>query len=220
MEGNLDGNSSGENTENQNDSFQDDQNIKNQSSGMNSDYGSNENMGMNSSYSSNQDNGQNYGDPQYQNFGNPQYQNYGQNQYYSNPQYQNVNGKMKKVGGSGFAIASLVLGIISLCLFCSCFNFITAILSIIFGCVYLTSYVLEHKNMAIAGIATSVISIILFFVAWGLIITSDSMQTIMEEQRTNNSTSPDETYKLFMKEYNDFLQKNGYDLDEEGLEDF
>ena len=73
---------------------------------------------------------------------------------------------------SGCAIASMVLGILSLVLFCTCVNIPLAILSVVFGIIHV-----NRKNgsigCAIAGIAMSCISVLLtiilviIFVAFG-----------------------------------------------------
>lgn len=68
---------------------------------------------------------------------------------------------------SGFAIASLVLGILALILFCSFINIPLAILSIVFGAIALGRR--TRKGMAIAGLVTSIISIVLLIVLWGTV---------------------------------------------------
>lgn len=88
--------------------------------------------------------------------------------------------KPKRQGGDGLAIASMVLGIISLCLFCSCVNIITAIISIALAGTYLASYIAEHKKMAVSGIVMSVISIILFFVSWTSYLVSPVSKDLMK----------------------------------------
>lgn len=92
---------------------------------------------------------------QYQNQG-QQYGGQYQNQQYYNP-YQNTAGRKKQ--GQGFGIASLVLGILALVLFCTCINVFFGILSLIFGIIQIVRY--EKKGLAIGGIVTSVISVIL-----------------------------------------------------------
>ena len=39
----------------------------------------------------------------------------------------------QKGDGRGYGIASLILGIVSVLLFCTCINWVTAILAVIFG---------------------------------------------------------------------------------------
>lgn len=63
----------------------------------------------------------------------------------------------------GFGIASLALGIASLVLFCSCLNVLLAILAIIFGIIQLTVSG-SKKGMALGGIVTAGLSLLLFAV--------------------------------------------------------
>ena len=77
---------------------------------------------------------------------------------YSAPQAETVE------PGVGFGIASLVLGIISLVLFCSCINIPFAILAIIFGIIQLVRG--SGKGLAIGGLITSILSIIALVVFW------------------------------------------------------
>ena len=80
---------------------------------------------------------------------------------YSNNNYNQYNAPYKQ--GKGLAIASMVLGIVSLTIgCCSGIGFICALLGFIFG------IIAQKKNrcgMAVAGIITSV-----FGMLWGLII--------------------------------------------------
>ena len=107
---------------------------------------------------------------------NPQYGNPyppNQNPQYGNPYPPNYNqhpaDNRKEEPGKGFAVASMVLGLISLVLFCTGINVITAILAIIFGIVYLAKRRPE-KGMAVAGIITAVVGILAFVTYWVLII--------------------------------------------------
>lgn len=63
-----------------------------------------------------------------------------------------------KGNGQGFGIASLVLGIISLLLFCTCVNWITGTLAIIFGIIQIAKN--REKGFAVAGIVTAGISML------------------------------------------------------------
>lgn len=78
------------------------------------------------------------------------------NYYYQEPQ--------RKGNGVGFGITSLVLGIVSLLLFCSCVNWITGILAIIFGIVQITAN--REHGLAIGGIITAGISLLLNIMFW------------------------------------------------------
>lgn len=109
----------------------------------------------------------NYGQPQGNDNQQPQ-GNYGpqwQGNYNQQPQggYGQRPPQIKPVGNS-LGIASLVLGIISLVLFCTCANFLTGILAIVFGIVQLVKG--GNKGMPIAGIVTSAISIIACVIYW------------------------------------------------------
>lgn len=105
---------------------------------------------------------------------------------------------------NGFGIASLVLGIIALVLFCTCINIFLGILAIIFGIIQIVKY--EKKGMAIAGIVTAAVSIVLFFVSWALMFSSADFNDMM----TNDF------YKEFMEEYNEeFPGTFGDDIDVE-----
>ena len=88
----------------------------------------------------------------------------------------------QKEAGQGFGIASLVLGILALVLFCTCINVFFGILSLIFGIIQIVRY--EKKGLAIGGIVTSVISVILMFICWGMLLTSDEfIRTLQDELR-------------------------------------
>lgn len=92
-----------------------------------------------------------YGSEEYNFDGNDPYRNY----------------RQREEPKSGLAIASLVLGIISLILFCSFINIPLAILSIVFGAVALSRN--TRKGMAIAGLVTSIISIVLLIIVCGTV---------------------------------------------------
>ena len=77
--------------------------------------------------------------------------------YVKTPPMQN-----EKKDYSGFAIASLVLGIVSVLPLC-CVNVITAILGIIFSLISIKS---SKKGMAIAGLILSIIAIIIAFITF------------------------------------------------------
>lgn len=62
--------------------------------------------------------------------------------------------------GNGFGIASMVLGILALVFFCGCINIPLAIISIIFAIIHINRKS-GSIGFAIAGIVTSVISVIL-----------------------------------------------------------
>lgn len=90
---------------------------------------------------------------------------------YSNSYQQSTNQNLyygqtaqDKEDSIGFGVASLVLGILSIFTFICCINYIFAILAIIFGIVQMVKS--KKKGMAIAGIITAGISIILATIFW------------------------------------------------------
>ncbi len=102
--------------------------------------------------------------------------------------------------GRNLAIASMVCGIIALLCFLSFINVVLAILAIVFGAISLRSY--SKNNMAIAGIITGILSIVLLIVSWGLIFSNSNFLKLVEDEVLNQM----ETYE---GEY-------GYDYDDDG----
>lgn len=98
----------------------------------------------------------------------------------------------------GFGVASLVMGVLSLVLFCSCVNIILAIIAIVFGVVQLTRAG-SKKGMAIAGIVTSALSILLFLAFSVMVATSADFQKGFREgfERELERRLGDEFYDEF-----------------------
>lgn len=119
----------------------------------------------------------------------------------------NWNDNNKGEWGKGFAIASLVLGIVSVVLFCTCCNVITALLSIIFAIIYLVKNSGGSKAMAITGIVTSVISVVLTGVLCIGIARSSYMNDIYTEIQSGDIKT-EEDWERYFKNY---LDENGYD---------
>ena len=114
--------------------------------------------------------------PQYGQSVNPQAPQYGQPMNSQAPQYgqpinmnYQANMGMVQQESQGFGIAYLVLGILSLLLTCSCFNYITGILAIIFGIVQIVKSK-NNRGMAIAGLITAGISILVATFFWIFVI--------------------------------------------------
>lgn len=82
---------------------------------------------------------------------------------------QNNQEPVSQKSGNGFGIASLILGIISLLAFCTCFNWITAILAIIFGIIQIVQY--KEKGLAIGGIVTAALSLLFCILLYAFIWT-------------------------------------------------
>lgn len=74
----------------------------------------------------------------------------------------------QKGDGIALGITSMVLGIVSLLLFCSCINFVLAIAAIVFGIVQIVKN--REHSFAITGIVTASISLLLSFVLWGMLL--------------------------------------------------
>lgn len=114
--------------------------------------------------------GYNYGQPN----GSAEY-NYGQSNGSAEYNYGQPAGRYgsNKSESEGFGIASLVLGIITVLLFCTCISWITGILAIIFGIIQLVKG--NKKGMAIVGlitggigfIASVILYILIFFTSLG-----------------------------------------------------
>ena len=104
------------------------------------------NNGYNYGQSSSKNNGYNNGSNSY-NYNNGNYN-------YQPPQQQN---------NSGFAVAALVFGILSLVLMCGV-NIITGILGIIFGALYLAKGQQERRTMATVGLVLSIVGIVVYII--------------------------------------------------------
>ena len=139
-----------------------------------------------------------YDDPNQANssYGNQynQYQNNG-NPYVNNGPTVGPTGK--KIG-TGFGIASMVLGILALCTFCACINIPLAILAVIFGIIQLVAY--EKKGFAIAGIITAVLSIILFVGCYTILASNPEFNDAVER------SIEDGDFEDYLDEYEYYLE--------------
>ena len=179
----------------------------------------NQNPQYGNPYPPNQNQNLQYGNPyppnQNQNpqYGNPYPPNQNQNPQYGNPYPPNYNQRpadnRKEEPGKGFAVASMVLGLISLVLFCTGINIITAILAIVFGIIHLVKQKQNH-GMAVAGIVTAVVGILAFVTYWLLIIHAagrtsgpDEFLRRYEYQFDGEMNAPDDYQDL-----EDYLQHN------------
>ena len=92
-----------------------------------------------------------------------------QNSGYQNNGYRNqTNTGYPPQQSQGFGLASMIMGIVSLVMFCSCINIPLAITAIVFGVIQLSRTGNQKKGMAIAGIVTSVLSIVMFVFIIGI----------------------------------------------------
>lgn len=105
-----------------------------------------------------------------------------------NKEYHQANENWQNGGyqpvSNGLGIASLVLGILSLALFCSCINIILAVLAIVFGILQLVKKD-APKGMAIAGIVMSVLSMIAFLVFVISLVSSTDFQNGLKRELRN-----------------------------------
>lgn len=98
--------------------------------------------------------------------------NYGQSNNSADYNYGQPNGNNKSES-EGFGIASLILGIITVLLFCTCISWITGILAVIFGILQLVKG--NKKGMAVVGLITGgigfaasiILYILIFFTGLG-----------------------------------------------------
>ena len=97
--------------------------------------------------------------------GNTNY-NYGQSNDSAGYNYGQPNGNNKSES-EGFGIASLILGIITVLLFCTCISWITGILAIIFGILQLVKG--SKKGMAVVGLITGGIGLVASIILYILI---------------------------------------------------
>lgn len=104
-----------------------------------------------------------------------------------------------KKRGNGFAIASLILGILSITLFCSIFAMVLSALSLIFGIIYLVFYVPEKKWFAVTGIVLSAAAVIMFIISIDVIMNSSVLTSI-------RNSDPLE----LLKDYQKFIRDAGY----------
>ncbi len=74
----------------------------------------------------------------------------------------------QKGDGRGYGIASRIVGIVSVLLFCTCINWVTGFLAVIFGIIQITKN--KEHGLAIGGIITAavsmVLSVVLYLAMW------------------------------------------------------
>ena len=109
---------------------------------------------------------QNFGQNMNQGYNGQQYQNNGypnQNQGYGAPQPSNMDGR-----STGFAIASMILGIVAILMMCCVPSFwlktIVAVLGLVFGIISLQNKNNAGRGMAIAGIICSGIAMVVYVI--------------------------------------------------------
>lgn len=132
---------------------------------------------------------------------------YQQNTYGQNAYQQTYGTPQQPREDQGFGIASLVLGVASLVLFCSCINFLTGILAIVFGIIQLTKTG-SKKGMAIAGIIMSAVSFVVAIVFWIILLLSSDFQESFERAYRNGLNDDYYSEYNFPDFYNDYYDDN------------
>ncbi len=147
------------------------------------------------------------------------YSNHGQNNMYYQPQSKQP---------IGFALAALILGLVSFIGICCCINVLTAPLALIFGVIALAKKQ-GGTGMSIAGIITAALSILLSFALllsfWDMFehseeIANDYVHLIAERDEIfpeyeETGELPDFLTKYLESPYSDFMGKynvNIYDI--------
>ena len=149
-------------------------------------------------------------------YGNANYNNnsYG-NANYNNNNYGNYNVNagqlMEKGDGVALGVASMVMGIISVLMFCTCINFPLSIVAIILGIIQIVKN--KEKGYAIAGIITSAISIVLGIFLW-LMLTVGMVDTV------NDYDTPYDSYYYGDEFYYDDYYYDDYYYDDYYYDDY
>lgn len=131
-------------------------------------------------------------------------------------------GPKPKGDGVALGVASMVLGIISLLLFCTCVNYLTAALAITFGVIQLIRN--KDKTFAIAGIITSGISLMLgaalwLVLGWGMTNSSIHNYEDIYEYYYENEYEEDIYDDDYRDEYDSYdYDYFNYDEEESGAE--
>ena len=103
--------------------------------------------------------------------------------------------------GSGFGVAALILGIISLVFFCSCLTYITAPLAIIFGIVQLVRSKTCGRGLAIAGLVTGLIALITCIAFYGIIIHNTALQDSIQDYYQEYDFNDPDSIEQFIEDY-------------------
>lgn len=137
--------------------------------------------------------------------------------YYRDQNLNNTPESGQRGNDVGFGIASMILGIVSVLLFCTCLNWITAILAIIFGIIQIVKK--KERGFAIAGIITAGISLVL----WGVLYMAlalgmseagiDSLEEFYQDYYNGYYDDPYDSYDYFDPyDYYDYYDYyDGYD---------
>ena len=110
---------------------------------------------------------------------------------YNNPYGYQPYPQQQKPVSSSFGIAALVLGIISLLCFCSCFNLLPAALAVVFGILQLNqekrareagAQFKSAKGLAWGGIICAIVSVVLLVITLAIAICNPTFRKTFEEE--------------------------------------
>ena len=76
--------------------------------------------------------------------------------------------EQKRGTETAFGMVSLIMGMVSLLMFCSCINWVTGIIAIVFGSIQVVKN--EEKGFAVAGIVMAVLSMLLSVILFTCIL--------------------------------------------------
>ena len=117
----------------------------------------------------------------------------------------------------GMAIASLVLGLISITLFLFGINILFSIIGLVLGIIFLCARKTKGNGLAIAGIITSILSIVLFIGSWYFIFANiDNIANLEDDGQL------EQVYEYYygdmlddmMQDYPGYYQNDEIDLDD------
>ena len=111
----------------------------------------------------------------------------------------------------------MVLGIVSIVLFCACINFVTALLAIIFGIIHISKSN-NNKVFGIVGIATAVISVIFSIIFW--ILAGSNVSTELQRELMKGFDDGYEYYDHDDSYYDDDDDYDSYDYDDDDDYDY
>ncbi|MDE6970494.1 MAG: DUF4190 domain-containing protein, partial [Eubacterium sp.] len=154
--------------------------------------------------------------PYQQNAGYGQYSQYQQNGYgqqgtYS--QYQQYQKPDDRNQGTGFGIASMILGILSLMLFCTCMNIPLAVAAVIFGILQYTKGT-QGRGMALAGMITAALSVVALIVTialmWGPFMQYYQQELNVYDSQGQPGYEYDYEYDIGPEDFFDFFDGSDY----------
>lgn len=107
--------------------------------------------------------------------------------------------EQKRGTETAFGMVSLVMGMVSLLMFCSCINWVTGIIAIVFGSIQVVKN--EEKGFAVAGMVMAVLSMLLSVILFTCIL--------MGIEDTGRSY--EEFYRDYLYDYDAYDSYDDYD---------